>query len=130
MSDAPAPLSRYAQFAALAGDVCLMLGLLAWHGYLAPTGLGIGLGLALCIPLLLPLPGLLRAKSYTHAWASLMVMLYIAYALTEFLANPQPRAVLPALLAAVLMFVGCTVFVRLRAREVQAQPDQPEPDAD
>ena len=46
------------------------------------------------LPLLAPLNGLLRGRRYTYAWATLFAVPYLAFAVTELLANPQARALL------------------------------------
>jgi len=109
-------LSNYARILAVLGNVGLILSLLAWHLWLFPTAY-LWPVLLLCTPLALALPGLIRGKAYTYGWCSLLVMLYLAYLLTEFLASSARPAVAPALFAAGLMFTGCFSFGRFRARE-------------
>ena len=68
--------------------LCGNLGLLAWvalwqlslspHPHIS----SITLAIAWSIPLLLPLPGILAGKPYTHAWANFVLMLYFLHALT------------------------------------------------
>ena len=66
------------------------------------------------LPLLAPLNGLLRGKRYTYAWATLFAIPYLAFALTELLANPQARWV--ASLSLLLVFAWfCTMILFLRA---------------
>jgi uncharacterized membrane protein len=72
----------------------------------------------LCIlaaaPLLAPLRGLIRGHRYTYAWASLFAMPYVAFSVTELLANPAARAV--ASLSLVLVFAWfCAMVLYLRA---------------
>lgn len=43
------------------------------------------------LPLLAPLAGLMRGQRYTFAWASLFAVPYLAFAVTELLANPAAR---------------------------------------
>lgn len=112
-------LSNLARILAVSGCLGLMLSLLAWHLWLIPASIAWPV-LLLCLPLALALPGLLRGKAYTYGWCSLLVMLYLAYLLTEFLATSARPAVAPALFAAALMFAGCSSFGRLRARETPA----------
>jgi uncharacterized membrane protein len=66
------------------------------------------------LPLLAPLNGLLRGRRYTYAWATLFAIPYLAFALTELLANPQARWV--ASLSLLLVFAWfCTMILFLRA---------------
>jgi uncharacterized membrane protein len=66
------------------------------------------------LPLLAPLNGLIRGKRYTYAWATLFAIPYLAFALTELLANPQARWV--ASLSLLLVFAWfCTMILYLRA---------------
>ncbi|MGL6109399.1 MAG: DUF2069 domain-containing protein, partial [Rubrivivax sp.] len=71
--DAVVRWSRWLALGSLLGLIVLGL---AWELWLAPTGTGT---LALkVLPLLLPLPGLWRARMYTYRWVSLLVWLYFA----------------------------------------------------
>lgn len=66
------------------------------------------------LPLLAPLHGLLRGRRHTYAWATLFAVPYLAFALTELLANPAARWV--AALSLVLVFAWfCTMILFLRA---------------
>jgi uncharacterized membrane protein len=65
-------------------------------------------------PLLAPLPGLVRGRRHTYAWASLFAVPYVAFAVTELLVNPAARAV--ASLSLVLVFAWfCSMVLYLRA---------------
>jgi uncharacterized membrane protein len=65
-------------------------------------------------PLLAPLPGLVRGRRYTYAWASLFAMPYAAFAVTELLVNPAARAV--GSLSLLLVFAWfCSMVLYLRA---------------
>lgn len=70
------------------------------------------------LPLILPLPGILRGKPYTHAWVNFFILIYFMHGLTVVYAEPSERmfAILELLLATA-MFVGCCMFARLRGRE-------------
>lgn len=75
---------------------------------------GLGLAAALLWPLLLPLPGLLRRRRRTFAWATLCVTPYFIYGTTEAVANPAVRALAAAILAASLaLFVALVAYLRL-----------------
>jgi uncharacterized membrane protein len=69
-------------------------------------------------PLLAPLRGLVRGRRYTYAWASLFAMPYVAFAITELLANPAARGV--ASLSLLLVFAWfCAMVLYLRASRVR-----------
>jgi len=90
--------------------------LLAWYTA--------GYSWLLCVlaaaPLLAPLPGLVRGRRYTYAWASLFAMPYVAFAVTELLANPAARGV--ASLSLLLVFAWfCAMVLYLRAS--RARPE-------
>ena len=66
------------------------------------------------VPLLAPLPGLVRGRRYTYAWASLFAVPYLAFAITELLVNPGARWV--ASLTLVVVFAWfCAMVLYLRA---------------
>jgi uncharacterized membrane protein len=71
------------------------------------------------LPLLLPLKGIIQGKPYTHAWACFIILWYFLHSITVMYAEPQYiwHAGLELLLASA-MFVGCSVFARLRGQEL------------
>ena len=84
----------------------------AWSTFVWPERLFIGA--ALLIPLVLPIPGILRAERRTFAWATLCVTPYFIYGFTEIVANPVLRGVALVMLLASLCLVGALVaYLRL-----------------
>ena len=66
------------------------------------------------VPLLTPLPGLLRGRRRTFAWASLFTVPYLAFAIMELLANPNARVVGGSTLLLVFAwFCSLVLFLRL-----------------
>jgi len=119
--DAVVRASRWLALASLLGLIVLGL---AWELWLAPTGSGT---LALkVLPLLLPLPGLWRARMYTYRWVSLLVWIYFAEGVVRATTDKGLSAVLAAIqvLLCLLLFVACALHVRWRlhraAREATA----------
>lgn len=115
------PLTKAYRLLAL----CANLGLLAWvaiwqislspHPHINSTTLAI----AWCIPLLLPLPGILAGKPYTHAWANFVLMLYFLHALTLLYVDSGERwlAIIELLLTSAA-FVGNILYARARGKEL------------
>ena len=90
--------------------LAIVLSLLAWMmaGYPWPI-----CALA-TLPLLAPLNGLWRGRRHTYAWATLFAVPYLAFALTELLANSAARWV--ASMTLLLVFAWfCTMILYLRA---------------
>ena len=88
----------------------IVLSLLAW--------IWAGYSWLLCVlavlPLLTPLPGLLRGRRYTSAWATLFAVPYLAFAIEELLVVPAARWV--AALSGLLVFAWfCSMILYLRA---------------
>jgi uncharacterized membrane protein len=115
---------RWSRRLALGSLLGLIVLGLAWELWLAPTGSGT---LALkVLPLLLPLPGLWRARLYTYRWLSLLVWLYFAEGVVRAATDQGLSAVLAAIqvLLCLLLFVACALHVRWRlhraAREAVA----------
>jgi uncharacterized membrane protein len=66
------------------------------------------------LPLLAPLNGLIRGNRRTYAWATLVTIPYIMFALTELLVNRAARW--PAAVSLLLVFGWfCTMVLFLRA---------------
>jgi uncharacterized membrane protein len=108
------PLVQASRFTAVASVVALIVLGLAWELWLAPTGSGT---LALkVLPLLLPLPGLLRARLYTYRWVSLLVWLYFAEGVVRAMTDRGLSARLAALQVAlcIVLFAACALHVRWR----------------
>jgi len=90
--------------------VALCVSLLAW----ALAGYPWLLCTLAVAPLLTPLPGLLRGQRRTFAWASLFTVPYLAFAITELLANREARMVAGATLLLVFAwFCSLVLFLRL-----------------
>ena len=113
--------TRGFRWLALVGHVGLIIWLSIWYLILG-TRLDHNLSFILIVfilPLLLPLPGVIAAKPYTHAWACFIVLFYFLNAITEMYTEADYfwHASLELLLA-VMMFVGCSMFARLRGAEM------------
>lgn len=107
------PLSRWPHAIAVAAHLGLIIGLI-WSSRSM-------LGLALALLLFLPLPGLLRGRERTHAWASMLIAFYCAALLSNAYAQAEGRAlnfVLAALAA--IEFCAVMIYVRWRAHERRA----------
>jgi uncharacterized membrane protein len=112
--DAPAPrLARARQYTLAAAAVlaaCIAAATLRsapWPANLAWTA-------ALLLPVVAPLPGLVRGRRRTYAWATLCVAPYFIYGTTEIIANPAVRGAAGAILFASLgWFVTLVRYLRL-----------------
>jgi uncharacterized membrane protein len=94
----------------LAAHGLLILGVVLRH----PSALSVVIA-ALLLP---PLPGLIRGRSYTYAWASMLVAFFVAGYLADGYARPDTRwsAFLIGSIAAI-DYVALMMFVRFTARE-------------
>lgn len=108
------------RYTALLSHILLVLWIVAWRFYFDKEQVYSTTFILLfyVLPLLLPLHGMIKAKPYTHAWASFLVLFYLTHAITVLYADPlqRPFAVVELLLS-VAMFVGCCLFARLRGKE-------------
>ncbi|MBV9890162.1 MAG: DUF2069 domain-containing protein [Rhizobacter sp.] len=107
-------VARGARAVAVASALALVVLGAAWELRLAPTGGGT---LAIkVLPLVLALPGLVRARLYTYRWLSLAVWLYAAEGIVRATSERGASATLAAaeLALAVVLFVACCVHVRAR----------------
>jgi uncharacterized membrane protein len=96
--------------------VAVSLSLLAW----ILAGYPWLMCLIAVLPLLAPLNGLVRGRRHTYAWATLFAIPYLAFALTELLANPRARWV--AAMTLLLVFAWfCAMILYLRASRVHRE---------
>lgn len=76
------------------------------------------LSFLLALVLMVPVPGMLNGKSYTFAWASMLVAFYVAGYLAAGYARPETQLwSFIAASIAVIDYVSLMMFVRFRARE-------------
>ncbi len=96
-----------------------LLGLILGHCTLwaPPSSAPVAVILAIAAaPLLAPLRGLLHGRSYTHAWASLVALLYFLVGVVTATASSPPAWLGSAEIAASLtLFTGAVGYVRCRA---------------
>jgi len=95
----------------------IVLGLL-WELWLAPLRPG-GSWLALkVLPLTVPLAGLLKNRMYTYRWLSLLVWVYFTEGAVRATSENGLSAWLAGgeVLLCVLLFVACSLHVRLRLK--------------
>lgn len=98
--------------------VALIILGLAWELQLAPLKGGTGALAIKVLPLSLAIAGLLKHKLYTFRWLSMLVLLYftegVVRGTTDQGLSQQLAWVETAL--SLVVFVGCSVYVRLRLR--------------
>lgn len=106
---------------ALFGNLALLAWILLWQLSLSPhPHLGSSsLAIAWIIPLLLPLPGILVGKPYTHAWANFVLMLYFLHALTILYVDQGERWLAAVeLVLTFAAFFGNILYARARGKEL------------
>jgi uncharacterized membrane protein len=89
-----------------------------WELWLAPIRPG-GSWLALkALPLLLPLPGLLRGRRYTHQWTTLLILAYLTEGLVRATSDAGPSRLLAAaeIGLSVAVFAAAAVYCRITRR--------------
>ncbi len=107
----PSRAVRLLRALAVAGMGLLILATVFAALYTTDTSAGSwAMLLALGLPLLLPLPGMVRGRRRTYAWATLCLLPGLVYGLTEMVANPAARWP-----AAVVLFLCVVEFVALVA---------------
>ncbi|HTH09712.1 MAG TPA: DUF2069 domain-containing protein [Acidovorax sp.] len=95
---------------------------LAWELGLAPVRPG-GSWLAIkALPLCIPLAGILKNRMYTYRWVSLVIWLYFTEGVVRGWSDQPPSQWLAWLEIALclVLFVACTLHVRLRQRNARA----------
>ncbi len=99
-----------------------MVAAMAYLGLVAGQLLHFGplAGGLLSLPLLLPMMGSLRARSYTAAWGSMLVLFYVGGYLVEYRSGSAGALWLSAL--ATLAFCASLLFVKWRAVETRSAP--------
>lgn len=78
------------------------------------------------LPLLLPLPGLLRGRPYTYAWACMLQLFYVGALMMGALEGDALATALAV--AGALQFCAMLLFVRVRAAELRNARAQVTPD--
>ncbi len=115
------PLTKKFRYLALYSHIGLLLFVCLWQLVLRaeqPYSI-LFIFLAFILPLLLPLPGIIAGRPYTHAWANFIVMFYFLHSLTAVYDHRGEwiYAVIELLLATG-MFIGCSFYARHRGREL------------
>ena len=89
-----------------------------WELWLAPLRPGGSWLVLKALPLCIPLAGLLKHRMYTYRWVSLMVWLYFTEGVVRAWSDQPPGNWLAMVEIALclLLFVACTLHVRLRQR--------------
>ena len=103
---------------ALVSHLALLALIASWYLWLAPNtdySLGFVFGLWV-LPLLLPLPGLLRARPYTFAWSGFILMLYLAHSLTVLWIGDSPVLATAELLLTLTALGSGLSYARLEGR--------------
>lgn len=108
-------LMRWATLASLVGLIAL--GLL-WELKWAPLPGGTGMLALKVVPLCFGITGLLKHRLYTFRWLSLLVWLYVTEGLMRVTSDTGLSQWLAGVEVALscLLFIGCSVYVRLRLK--------------
>ncbi|OIR03888.1 hypothetical protein GALL_140690 [mine drainage metagenome] len=109
---------RALNLAASISLIALIILCLAWELWLAPLRPG-GSMLALkALPLLAPLFGILRGRRYTHQWAALLILLYLAEGLVRATSDSgaMRAAAVAETLLALVFFLAAIFYARQSAR--------------
>lgn len=117
---ANAGMIRLARTATLLAFFGLLALLVAWHAFIAPPESFPRALLLLFLggPLLFPMRGILQGRPYTHAWTSLMALVYFTLGVFEVAGNSATAPLGWVQIGLSLMlFTGAMWFARLRARQ-------------
>jgi len=113
---------RLSRATALAGYFGLLGWLVLWFTVLAPPAdTPVVLPLVFYVGLLLfALRGVLHGRPYTHAWLSMLALLYFTHGVLEAWNNAAERAfALTEIALSLVLFTGCVLFTRCRMRELK-----------
>lgn len=109
-----------ARRAVLVTHALLLAEVLLWQALTRDTAIVAAL---FAIPLLLPWPGLLRGRRYTHAWATLCVTPCLVLGLVEAVANPGGRLWAALCVAlSLLLFTSLVFYLRVTRDTAVAGP--------
>ena len=115
----PEESTKNIRFLALASYIGLLVLMIIWQVWCqtdSEFSLGFRVGLWV-VPLLFALPGMLRGKPYTYAWANFILMWYYLHSLTVLYVAPADRGfAIAELLLTTGAFVGCTWYARRQGR--------------
>ena len=108
----------------------IVLGL-AWEMFLAPIRPGGSLLALKVLPLCLPLAGILKNRMYTYRWLSLLVWLYFTEGVVRAWSDKAPGNYLAMgeVLLCLLLFVACSLHVRIRLKKAHETAVPPVPEA-
>ena len=115
--------SDYARFAAMAGAAGTAISLPFWASQ-ATTGQfsdRLLIAAAFALPMVFAFFGLARRRVYTAGWAVMLAVLYMGYALAEYITTGPSPGLWLTLLSSSLLFAGCALYSKLRAREGTAR---------
>ncbi|RJX71601.1 DUF2069 domain-containing protein [Vibrio sinensis] len=116
------PRTKLFRLMAIFGNLGLLAWIALWQLSLSPhphITNSTTLAIAWCIPLLLPLPGILAGKPYTHAWANFVLMLYFLHGFTILYIDGGERwLAVVELLLVTLAFIGNILYARSRGKEL------------
>lgn len=109
--------ARTLNLTAAASLVGLIFFSLAWELWLAPLRPG-GSMLALkSLPLVAAVFGILRGRRYTHQWASMLALAYVAEGIVRAMSDRGPSQQLAAveIVLASVLFLACVFYARQTA---------------
>lgn len=121
MSVDMSPRTALFRWLALGGNLALLAWIALWQLSLSPHPHinALTLAIAWMIPLLLPLPGILAGKPYTHAWANFILMFYFLHALTLlYVDNGERLLAVVELVLTFVAFIGNILYARHRGKEL------------
>lgn len=102
---------------ASASLVALIFLCLAWEGVLAPLKPHGSLLILKVLPLLLPLFGILKGRSYTYQWAGMLILLYFTEGVVRAWSDTGVSSQLALIEVALCMiFFLCVIFYAKLAR--------------
>ena len=111
--------TRWLAVGSLLGLIVLSV---AWELWLAPLRPGGSWLVLKALPLCIPLAGLLKRRMYTYRWVSLVVWLYFTEGVVRAWSDQAPSSwlALVEIALCLLLFVACTLHVRLRQKAAKA----------
>lgn len=116
------PAVQWSRWLAVGSVIGLIVLGLAWELWLAPLRPGGSWLVLKVLPLCIPLAGLLKNRMYTYRWVSLVVWLYFIEGVVRGWSDKPPGNLLGLVEVALclVLFVACTVHVRMRQRNAKA----------